>query len=61
MKTFWLYYNERPLTAVRADDTTPPEQIRARAIKQHWKVPLQPYGYAPIEWEHMLRMAEVRS
>lgn len=58
--TYWLYYGERVLTAVRAEAGTCDGIIIGDAVRSHQAVPLCMPEFAPYEFERMLRHAEIR-
>jgi len=60
--TYWLYYGQRVLTAVRAEEGKSYDDVRAIAIDAHDRVPLS-YSLecSPVEFRSMLFASTVKT
>lgn len=56
--TYWLYWGDKILTAVRGSKGLSDTEVRAIAIEQHNRVPLHT-EVAPVEFRSMLSRSEV--
>lgn len=59
MKTYWLYFGRKVLTAVRMMAGMSRQQVIAHAIEQHNRMPLCMPEYRPFEFTIMLEWARV--
>lgn len=59
MKTYWLYFGRKVLTAVRMMAGMSRQQVIAHAVAQHNRVPLCMPEYRLFEFEFMLERAKV--
>lgn len=60
MMTFWLYYNNKPLTAIRAPIGTTFQQVKNKALQRYRDFPFASNECAPFEFEYRIQAAEVR-
>jgi hypothetical protein len=61
--TYWLYYGQRVLTAVRAQEGKSHDEVRAIAIDAHNRVPLSSSSLecSPVEFRSMLFASTVKT